>query len=63
MFLVGVFLSDGMPSTPEPSRWDFTNGMPANPLTPALGQTFLSGDGKGHKTTSHPSDTTLLGIC
>jgi hypothetical protein len=49
MFLVGVFLSDGLPPTPEPSRLDFTNGMPADPLTPELGQTFLIGDGKGHK--------------
>jgi hypothetical protein len=49
MFLVGVFLSDGVPATPEPSRLDFTNGMPAVPLAPELGQTFLIGDGKGHK--------------
>ena len=48
-FLVGVFLSDGMPETPEPPRLDFTNGMPDEPLAPELGQTFLIGDGKGHK--------------
>jgi hypothetical protein len=49
MFLVGVFLSDGTPANPEPPRLDFTNGMPADPLAPELGQTFLVGDGKGHK--------------
>ena len=67
MFLVGVFLGDGRPATPEPARLDFTNGMPADshctsffflplsslvflfPLAPELGQTFLIGDGKGHK--------------
>jgi len=59
MFLVGVFLSDGMPATPEPSRLDFTNGMPANPPAPALGQTFLIGDGKGHKYDVPPEATRL----
>ena len=49
MFLVGVFLSDGMPETPEPPRLDFTNGMPDDPLAPELRQTFLIGDGKGYK--------------
>jgi hypothetical protein len=59
MFLVGVFLGDGMPPTPEPSRLDFTNGMPADPLAPELGQTFLIGDGKGHKYTV-PLEATRL---
>jgi hypothetical protein len=31
MFRVGVFFSEGMPVTPEPSRLDFTKGMPADP--------------------------------
>lgn len=59
MFLVGVFLRDGWPASPEPSRLDFTNGMPANPLAPALGQTFLIGDGKGHKYHVPPEATRL----
>ena len=59
MFLVGVFLSDGKPATPEPTRLDFTNGMPAGALAPELGQTFLIGDGKGHKYTAPPEATRL----
>jgi hypothetical protein len=59
MFLVGVFLSDGTPTTPEPSRLDFTNGMPADPLAPKLGQTFLIGDGTGHKYDVPPEATRL----
>jgi hypothetical protein len=59
MFLVGVFLGDGRPATPEPSRLDFTNGMPADPLAPELGQTFLIGDGKGHKYQVPPEATRL----
>ena len=58
MFLVGVFLGDGMPTTPEPSRLDFTNGMPDD-LAPELGQTFLIGDGKGHRY-SVPREATRL---
>jgi len=54
MFLVGVFLSDGMPATPEPSRLDFTNGMPANPLAPHWARLSLSGTGRGTNTTSRP---------
>jgi hypothetical protein len=59
MFLVGVFLSDGMPATPEPPRLDFTDGMPADPLAPELGQTFLMGDGAGHKYNV-PQEATRL---
>ena len=33
--------------------------MPANPLAPALGQTFLIGDGKGHKYDVPPEATRL----
>ena len=58
MFLVGVFLDDGKAGTPEPSRLDFTKGTPAH-LAPALGQTFLIGDGKGHKYQVPPEATRL----
>jgi hypothetical protein len=44
MFLVGVFLTDDPPADPAPRRLDFTDND-FDLLKPAIGQTFLIGDG------------------
>ena len=49
MFLAGVFLGDAAPATSAPPRIDFTDREAFDTLTPAIGQTFLIGDGKGRK--------------
>jgi hypothetical protein len=58
MFLVGVFLTDSPPSKPAPPRLDFTT-REFDLLAPRIGQTFLIGDGKGHKYRV-PSGATRL---
>lgn len=49
MFLVGVFLGDTEPASPAPPRLDFTHRSGFETLAPAIGQTFLIGDGKGRR--------------
>ncbi|MGH3115324.1 MAG: PEP-CTERM sorting domain-containing protein, partial [Gaiellaceae bacterium] len=49
MFLVGVFLTDAPPAKSAPPRLDFTKREQFDLLAPRTGQTFLVGDGKGHK--------------
>src|SRR3972149_4740887 len=47
MFLVGVFLTDAVPSDPAPPRLDFTDGENFEELAPAIAQTLLVGGGVG----------------
>lgn len=47
MFLVGVFLTDAVPSDPAPPRLDFTDSEDFEELAPEIGQTFFVGDGEG----------------
>jgi hypothetical protein len=58
MFLVGVFLGDEEPAAPSPPRLDFSETEITTPgveyvgaafasLEPAIGQSFLIGDGEG----------------
>src|SRR5919108_4834460 len=47
MFLVGVFLSDGPPSTSAPKRLDFTKRERFRVLAARIGQTFFICDGRG----------------
>jgi hypothetical protein len=47
MFLVGVLLADGPPPEVAPARLDVTDRDPAEEITPAIGQTFAVGDGRG----------------
>jgi hypothetical protein len=63
MFLVGVFLGDGRPATPEPSRLDFTNGMPADPTGTRTGPDlpYRGREGAQIPGTAR-SDTTVLGF-
>jgi HYR domain-containing protein len=49
MFLVGVFVGDGEPSLPAPSRLDFSENERFDSIAPALGQTFFIGDGVGRR--------------
>ena len=58
MFLVGVFLTDLAPPDPAPPRLDFSSTSTGGPppvgerfteLAPEIGQTFLIGNGKGHR--------------
>jgi hypothetical protein len=49
MFLTGVFLADDEPADPAPDRLDFTDAETFDELAPALGQTFLIGDGVGRR--------------
>jgi hypothetical protein len=59
MFLVGVFLTDGVASDPAPSRLDFTDGEDFEELAPEIAQTFLIGDGQG-RSYQVPSGATRL---
>ena len=43
--LVGVFLSDELPSEPAPPRLDFTEAHNFETLSPQIGQVFFIGDG------------------
>lgn len=45
MFLVGVFLTDSIPSDPAPQRLDFSTTDNFAELSPSLNQTFFIGDG------------------
>jgi hypothetical protein len=47
MFLVGVFLTDAVPSDPAPERLDFTDNEDFGELAPEIAQTFFIGDGVG----------------
>lgn len=49
MFLVGVFLGDRATASTAPPRLDFTDRDRFDTLAPAIGQTFLIGDGNGRK--------------
>ncbi len=59
MFLVGVFLSDSEPGGEAPSRLEFKDGQVFELLEPELGQTFLVGNGVGHRYRA-PSEATRL---
>jgi len=59
MFLVGVFLTDAVPSDPAPPRLDFTDGENFEELAPEIAQTFLVGDGVG-RTFRIPAGATRL---
>jgi hypothetical protein len=59
MFLVGVFLTDAVPSDPAQDRLDFTDGEDFQELAPEIGQTFLVCDGKG-RTYRVPAGATRL---
>jgi hypothetical protein len=59
MFLVGVFLTDGVPSDPAPPRLDFTDVEDFEELAPEIFQTFFVGDGMG-RTYRVPSGATRL---
>jgi hypothetical protein len=59
MFLVGVFLTDAVPSDPAPPRLDFTDGEDFEELAPEIAQTFLVGDGVG-RTFRIPAGATRL---
>jgi len=59
MFLVGVFLTDLEPVDPAPKPLDFTENEDFDVLEPAIGQTFLVGDGVGRRYLA-PEDATRL---
>jgi hypothetical protein len=71
MFLTGVFLTDEPTSSPAPPRLDFsdsasaqteqwvTDGERFDELAPQIGQTFLIGDGSGHRFVV-PDEATRL---
>lgn len=60
MFLIGVFLTDDVPSDPAPPRLDFTDREDFEVLEPEVGQTFLIGDGKGRRYRVPPGATRLF---
>jgi hypothetical protein len=49
MFLVGVFLRNGVPRLPAPPRLDFTDSERFDTLAPLIGQTFFVGEGGGRR--------------
>lgn len=59
MFLVGVFLTDEVPSDPAPDRLDFTDNEDFAELAPEIAQTFMVGDGQG-RTFRIPAGATRL---
>ncbi len=60
MFLVGVFLSDSEPGSEAPSRLEFSDGQHFELLEPELGQTFLIGNGVGHRYRAPAGATRLF---
>lgn len=60
MFLVGVFLTDAEPADPAPPRLDFTDNEDFDLLEPAIGQTFLIGDGAERRYLAPPGATRLF---
>jgi hypothetical protein len=60
MFLVGVFLTEDPPADPAPPRLDFTKRDRFKVLAPRIGQTFLVGDGRGHRYRVPPRATRLF---
>jgi hypothetical protein len=60
MFLVGVFVTDGPPSTSAPTRLDFTKREQFRTLAPDVGQTFFIGDGRGRTFRVPPGGTRLF---
>lgn len=60
MFLVGVFLSDSEPTGDGPGRLEFKDGQVFDLLEPELGQTFLIGDGVGHRYRAPAGATRLF---
>jgi hypothetical protein len=60
MFLVGVFLTDAAPSGTAPARLDFTDREEFDLLEPEIGQTFLIGDGVGHRYRAPERATRLF---
>lgn len=59
MFLVGVFLTDAVPTDPAPERLDFTDGEDFTELAPEIAQIFFIGDGVGRRYVV-PADATRL---
>lgn len=59
MFLVGVFLTDGLRAKPAPERLVFTAAEHFAELAPEIGQTFFVGDGLGRRYLV-PADATRL---
>lgn len=59
MFLVGVFLADGEPALPAPSRLDFTAKEDFGNIAPLIGQTFFIGDGADRRYEVPASATRL----
>jgi hypothetical protein len=59
MFLVGVFLTDRLPTGKAPRRLDFTRRERFDSLAPRIGQTFFVGDG-AKRSFRVPSRATRL---
>jgi hypothetical protein len=60
MFLVGVFVGEGEPAQPAPARLDFTASERFERIAPAIGQTFLIGDGRGRQFVAPDGATRLF---
>ena len=60
MFVVGVFLTDDVPTDPAPERLDFSSGEDFDLLEPSIAQTFFVGDGKSRRFRVPPGATRLF---